>query len=181
MMLWIGGAGSMNPKPKRAEGRARRGWQALMRVARFVLLGAGWITFAGAATLLALERSGTLNRWVVGALAARLGPAGYELHVRSTTLTWSSRTVLLSGVSLGEGGRDLSLERLAVQVGWSPADGLRLERVTVERGMVRISPALITSLESVLESSFSISAVEITILKASLASPGSALPATCRP
>ena len=123
----------------------------MLRVARFVLLGAGWITFAAAATLLALERTGTLNRWVEGALAARLGSAGDELHVRSTTLTWSSRTVVLSGVSLGEGGRDLSLERLAVQVGWSPANGPRLERVTVESGMVRISPALISSLESVLE------------------------------
>ncbi|MDA1265079.1 MAG: hypothetical protein O2816_08375 [Planctomycetota bacterium] len=127
----------------------------MLRVLRFVLLVTGYASWLVLGAGVALDNSTWPERWIEEALSAELGPAVGAVEIDDVELDWTRRTVILSGVTLGDpdkSAKDLTLARLTARVGWSRTTGLRLERAEAAGGDLRISRALITGLEGLMES-----------------------------
>ncbi len=118
-----------------------------VRIARRSVLLLGWLALIGAAGWIVVERSGLLTRWAERVLAWRLGPELGDVRLAHARIDWTTRTLFLEGCELGEAGRELTLDELTLRVGW----GLEVERVVAARGHLRVSRALLTGLEALLE------------------------------
>jgi hypothetical protein len=125
-------------EPKRGSGR----W--LVRI----IVAAGWLAAAVVVCALFVEHSGLLSRWLEGRLRRRLAPAPIELAIGDVEVRWLDRTLVVRGLTFGEDGRDVTVERLDVLFGWAPFAGARVERATLEGGHMRLSQALRDALES---------------------------------
>lgn len=112
---------------------------------------AGWASVAAVGVVVGVDASGATERWAEERLGAALGPAVGAVRIDEVDLRWSTRSVVLRGLTLGEGRPDLVLDRLVVRVGWRAGGGLSLERIEAGHGDLRISRALVTGLEALLE------------------------------
>lgn len=111
----------------------------------------GWGCVAAFALAALAEVLGLPEELIERALASRLAPTAGEVRVEDAELDWTRRGVRIRGVSLGGPRPDLRIEELNVRLGWRMGQGLALERAEVGGADLRVSHALITSLEGLLE------------------------------
>src|SRR5687768_12930269 len=95
--------------PTRAGSPLRALGYAFARGAWTLVLTLGWITafvFLGAWML---EKSGSIQGWVEARLERHLEALDRPLDLRAVEMRWGDREVVLRGVTLGEGGRDVAI------------------------------------------------------------------------
>ena len=131
----------------KAKGGLTSRWRALARGATL----AGWGCVVTFALAFAFEVSGLPERLVARALSDQLGPAAGQVRVEDVELSWIRRSALLRGLTLGTEQEDLRVEELDVRLDWRHGRGIIIESAEVRRADLRISHALVTGLEGLLE------------------------------
>jgi hypothetical protein len=101
------------------------------------------------AAIYGAERSGALLHWTRTLLSDRLGAVGGDLAIEHLELHWWQPGLSLHGISLGPGGRDITLETLRVDLRWD-SRWPRLSSVEADSGHIRLSPAVFNGLRGLL-------------------------------
>jgi hypothetical protein len=101
------------------------------------------LVLAGAGLALFAERSGWLARRVRDALAERIGE---PVSLEEARLDWLAPALEIRGLALGPGD-ELRLERLRLAIDRGAGLELRVRRIDVDGGRVRLAPHLVQRLE----------------------------------
>ncbi len=120
---------------------------ALARVAARVGSTVGWLAFLVVATLFAAEKLGVLTSVVREILASEAGSMGHDVQLDRAVLRWFQPAVELEGLTLGEGGESIRLERARVRFELFDGPWLAISEIEMHDGHVRIAPALISGIE----------------------------------
>jgi hypothetical protein len=126
-----------------AEGGRGSGWWRRGRRAVRIF---GW----GAAVVLVLgalvDRIEAFDRAVVAVLRARLGAVAGDLQLVDADVDWLTRTLVLRGLVLDLGRREVFVDTLRLRMGWH-GGALALERAEWSGGEVLLTRAMLTALE----------------------------------
>jgi hypothetical protein len=122
--------------------------RSLARLLGRLVLALGWVAFCLLAVLFLAEKSELLTLVVRRVLADRVGPLGKDLYIEHASLGWFLPAVQLRGTRLGEGGDMVRLAEVRLSVDLSAGGGLRVSRVDVSGGHVRLSQDLFDRLRT---------------------------------
>jgi hypothetical protein len=117
-------------------------WRLAGRLLLSLALGVGWLAFLAIVLLWVGEKSGWLAVLVRDALASAAGSFGADLEVDRAELDWFGLGLALDGVRLGSDGDALELEKVELDFRLTDGGGVRLERVDLAGGHLRLSPWL---------------------------------------
>ncbi len=124
----------------------------VLRIVARVILGAvlvvGWLSLILAVLLFSAEKTGVITRLVRDAAATRLGSLGHDLKLDEVRLHWFEPAIEVDGITFGRGGEWLKLQSARVELGVLGPRGLRIDRIEVRGGRLRLSPVLIDGLKS---------------------------------
>ncbi|MCB9913780.1 MAG: hypothetical protein H6828_01365 [Planctomycetes bacterium] len=119
---------------------------------RLVLRSVGWLAVLVALCALVLELSGAPQRWLRRELAQRLEAYGSSVSFDDVSVDWLGPGVTLEGFSLEKAGvRHLEARRLYVALEPSIAHGLRLARLDLDDGALRVRASLLEDVRALLE------------------------------
>lgn len=119
----------------------------LARVAGRVALWLGWLAFGLSIALFAAEQLGLVTVVVREFLAYHAGSMGADIRIERAVLRWFQPAIELEGISLGEGGESVRLERARVVFELFHGRWISASEIEVHGGHVRISPVLTNGIE----------------------------------
>lgn len=103
----------------------------------------GWACFVLIGVALLIEHHPSLERWTERQIKARLqSPLAAQVAIESIDIRWLERAVAIRGVAMGPTGEELIVDEATFRIGWKPARGVFLDRVSVRGGSLVVSESL---------------------------------------
>lgn len=132
----------------------------LQRVLFALVVSAGWCVIGGGLVGSGLERTGLLAQWIETELQRHLGKQEAEVQVGSASIAWLDRTLVLREVTLNTGRPteenseeqpEVRLGEVRLVLGARAASGLRLAKVGLRGGHLRLTDELLSLAQRVSE------------------------------